>query len=209
MDAQIKLVTLLWVKVGVTPLVAEDVVVHTVGTQLLGDRHAETLAHIGLEHPVARGIVDTCRPSETRKPSVHVGRAFLEDRVTSSRWCEKPVMIAADVGVGIVQTDASVQLQTLVDGISVHRVGTDAGRLEVGNNKTPAAPSVVLILTVQSRAQLLAFAQIHRQSQISRQRILHETALQRAVWFRHVAVTYGLTQFLAMVVLPGKVGLHV
>ena len=73
MYAHVKLVTLLWVKVGVATLVAEDVVVHTVCTQLLGDRHTETLTYIGLKHPVAYGIVDTCRPRETRKPAFHIG----------------------------------------------------------------------------------------------------------------------------------------
>ena len=116
-------------------------------------------------------------------------------------------MIAADVGVGMVKTDAGIQLQTLVDSISVHCVSTNAGRLEVGDDEAPAAPSVVLILTVQTGAQLMAVTEVQRHAQIGRQRILYEAAFQRVVGFRHVAMTYGFAQFLAMVVLPGKVGL--
>ena len=73
MDAHVQLVALLWVEVGIAAFVAEDVVVDTIGTQLLGDRHAEALASIGLEHPVAYGIVDACRPGETGKTTADVG----------------------------------------------------------------------------------------------------------------------------------------
>ena len=117
-------------------------------------------------------------------------------------------MIAADVGVCMVQTDTSVQLQALVDGKSVHHVSTDAGRFEVGDNKTPATSAVALIFRIQTCAQLMALAQIQRQSQIGRQRILHKTAFQRVVGLGHITMTHGLAQFLAMVVLPGKVSLQ-
>ena len=208
MDAHVQLVALLRVKAGIAAFVAEDVVVDTIGTQFLGDRHAEALARIGLEHPVAYGIVDACRPGETGKATIDVGRALLIDRTAFASRREEPVVITANMRVGMIQTNAGIQLQAVVDSISVHGVGTQAGRLEVGDDKAPAAPSVVLILTIQTGAQFMALAKIQRQTQIGCQRILHEAALQRAVGFGHITMTNGFAQLLAMVVLPGKVGFH-
>ena len=45
------------------------------------------------------------------------------------------------------------------------------------------------------------------QSEISRQRVLHEAALECAVGLWHIAVTHGLAQLLAVVVLPSQVSI--
>ena len=158
MDTHVNLVTLLWIKIGVAAFVTEDVVIHTVGSQFLGDGHTETLAHIGLQHPVAYGIVDACRPGDTREVAVHVGRTLLIDGVTNGCRCEEPVVITADVGMGMVQSDTGVQFQPFVHGVAVHGISTDGRRLEVWDDKSPATAAVVLIFTIQACAQFVFLA---------------------------------------------------
>ena len=204
-DTHIQLIALLRVEAGIATLVAEDVVVDAVGTQFLGNGHTEALANVGLQHPAAQGVVDACRPGDTVKVPVHVGRTLFIDGVACGDRRFEPVMITADVGVGVVQTYAGVQLQPFVHHIAVHGIGTDAGRLEVGYDKAPAVTTVVLILTIQSGTQFVMLAQGESHTEVGGQRVLHETPLQLSVRSGHIAMTHGLAQFLAVIVLPGQV----
>ena len=117
-------------------------------------------------------------------------------------------MIIANVGMCMVDSDAGIHFEPFIDGISVHDIGTDAGRLEVGNDKSPASTPVVLIFAIHARTHFVTFAQREVYSEVRSPGILHETALQRAVWTRHVTMTYGLAQFLAVIVLPCQVGFY-
>ena len=58
-DAGIQLIRFLWVELRVAPFVAEDVVIHTVSSQFLGNRHTKALTHIRLHHPLAYVVVYT------------------------------------------------------------------------------------------------------------------------------------------------------
>ena len=107
-DTGIQLVRLLGVEFRVALLVAEDVVVDTVGTQFLWNGNAEALANVRLHNPRPGVPVYTCRPSETVEVAAHLCRPLLVDRVAACNGCLVPVFVTADVGVGMVIANAGI-----------------------------------------------------------------------------------------------------
>ena len=208
MNARINLVRLLGIEVGIAALVAEDVVVYAVGAKFLRDGHAKALSDVSLQHPLAHAVVDACRPRNAVEVATDVGRALHVDGVAISRRRREPVVITMYVRMSVVEADAGVQFQLFTQRPAVEGVCPEAQCLEVGDNKTPAAATVVLILAIQARAQFVVLAQSEAQPYVGRQRALVEAALQRAVGLRHVAVAHRLRAFLAQVVLIGHVGLQ-
>ena len=208
MDADIDLIRLLGIEFGIASLVAENVVVHTIGTEFFRDGNAETLSDIGLHHPVARGVVDACRPRNAVEMAMKPCRALQIGRIGVGNRRLIPIVITLNLRLGVVVAHSGVQFQMFADGKTVESIGSEAQRLEIGNNKTPSTAPVVLIFGTRTDVQFVAFAELLAQTKNRRPRAFVESSFQSAVGRRHIAVADGFGMFFAQVALVSQIRLR-
>ena len=83
-----------------------------------------------------------------------------------------------DIRPYVVVTYSSVYNQVFLNCVTVEGIRTKRGCLKVRNDKPPARTTVVLILTIGSCRQTMAFVQVVTCHQIGRVSIFLELTLQ-------------------------------
>ena len=81
--------------------------------------------------------------------ATRIGRAFPIDGVRTYR-CLEPILIAMDMCLGIVVAQSCIQDQVVVHRVAIHQEATQAQRLEIRDDKSPATSAVVLILAAHA-----------------------------------------------------------